>query len=93
MTAHAPPPPCSYRHVASRVVGDACNQAFHFHITDVKLGRLLPLEAGDDAGAVMWLDIDSADYKWQNLYASHKEIVQKAARRLVRTTSTIDDED
>ena len=64
--------------------------AYHFHCT-AELGHLLPLAAGDDAGDVMWLDIDSANYKWQTLYASHKEIVQKAVNRLERSSSTFDE--
>jgi len=60
--------------------------AYHFHCSH-ELGGMLPLAAGDDAGDVMWLDIDSANYKWQTLYASHKDIVQKAVARLERSSS------
>ena len=64
--------------------------AYHFHCTP-ELGALLPLASGDDAADVMWLDIDSANYRWATLYASHKEIVQKAVNRLDRSTSANED--
>ena len=34
--------------------------AFHFHC-NAECARILKLEAGDDAAAVMWLDVDSED--------------------------------
>lgn len=52
---------------------------FHFHCGP-ELGRLLPLEAGDDAGAVRWFDIlgDGAD----KLYPPHRSWVKRLAQRL-----------
>ncbi len=50
--------------------------AFHFHCSPT-LGAMLPLAAGDDAANVMWLDVDDAQPKYNNLYASHKELVEK----------------
>lgn len=57
--------------------------AFHFHCTDA-LARRLPLRAGDDAGDVMWLDVDPANAKFANLYASHRVWVEDAATSLDR---------
>lgn len=50
--------------------------AKHMHCSD-KLAQVLPLQAGDDAapGSAAWIDI-TPDLK---LYASHKELVEKAA--------------
>ena len=48
--------------------------AFHFHC-NAECARILKLEAGDDAAAVMWLDVDSEDTRYANLYASHKAMV------------------
>ena len=60
--------------------------AYHFHCSS-EMANLLPLASGDDAADVMWLDIVDSNYKWATLYASHKEIVQKAVIRLERNTS------
>jgi len=50
----------------------------HFHCSEA-LGNSVPLEAGDDAQSVQWLDIDEKNESFANLYASHKEMVLKAA--------------
>jgi ADP-ribose pyrophosphatase len=55
--------------------------AFHFHC-DAELGALLPLHAGDDAADVSWLNVDEADERYKNLYASHKQWVDKVAATL-----------
>jgi len=55
--------------------------AYHFHC-NAELGAMLPLEAGDDATAVMWLDINEAEEKYRNLYASHKDWVDAVAAKL-----------
>jgi len=55
--------------------------AFHFHC-DPELGALLPLHAGDDAADVTWLDVDEADERYENLYASHKQWVDQVAATL-----------
>ena len=54
---------------------------FHFHCT-AELGKLLPLHAGDDAAAVMWLDIDPSNAKFANLYASHRDFVMAAVEQM-----------
>ena len=54
---------------------------FHFHCNDTLACRL-PLPAGDDAGNVMWLDVDPSNPKFFNLYASHREWVEEAARQV-----------
>ena len=54
---------------------------FHFHCT-AELGKLLPLHAGDDAAAVMWLDIDPSNAKFANLYASHRDFVLAAVEQM-----------
>jgi len=61
--------------------------AFHFHCSDA-LARRLPLRAGDDAGDVMWLDVDPANSKFANLYASHRTWVEDAAFSLDRNPAT-----
>jgi len=48
--------------------------AMHFHCSD-ELGRMLPLEAGDDAAKVKWVDVEST----LDLYANHKAWVQLVA--------------
>ena len=53
--------------------------AIHFHCSD-ELGKLLPLEAGDDATHVKWINI-SPDLK---LYASHKDWVDVVAKTMWR---------
>jgi ADP-ribose pyrophosphatase len=42
------------------------------------LGEKLKLSAGDDASHVKWLDVDENVEDYKNLYASHKEFVNKA---------------
>ena len=56
--------------------------AFHFHCP-AKLGRLLRLEAGDDAANARWLDVNSENPLYVNLYASHKDWVDKVAIELL----------
>jgi len=58
--------------------------AYHFHC-NAELGAMLPLEAGDDATDVMWLDVDDSDAKYRDLYASHKEWVDSVAEKLWRS--------
>jgi len=53
---------------------------FHFHCSN-ELGKLLPLHAGDDAAAVMWLDIDPTEPKFNHLYASHKDFINRAVEQ------------
>ena len=48
---------------------------FHFHCSAV-VGRLLPLNAGDDATAVRWLDIGPDN---PQLYPPHRGWVSKVA--------------
>ena len=48
---------------------------FHFHCSAV-VGRLLPLNAGDDAKAVRWVDVGGPEHA--TLYADHKEWVDRA---------------
>jgi len=55
--------------------------AFHFHCSK-ELGALLPLSAGDDAGAVMWLDVDQSNESYANLYADHKKWVDQVAEQM-----------
>ena len=55
--------------------------AFHFHCNS-ELGSRLPLHAGDDAGAVKWLDVAADQQDYRNLYASHKTWVDKVAAGL-----------
>jgi ADP-ribose pyrophosphatase len=52
----------------------------HFYITDPWLAKNLKLEAGSDAAAVMWLDIDESDPRFAGLYANHKEMVYEAIK-------------
>ena len=58
--------------------------AFHFHCDD-KMGALLPMNAGDDAADVTWLDVDNAEPRYVKLYASHKQWVDKVAAELRRS--------
>lgn len=52
--------------------------AFNFHDgTGEEVGQL-PLQAGDDAGAIKWMKLSSE----VNLYASHKEFVEKVVQKL-----------
>jgi len=55
--------------------------ALHFHC-DEELGRMLPLNAGDDAADVMWLDVDDSDERYSKLYASHRLWVDRVAQNL-----------
>jgi ADP-ribose pyrophosphatase len=59
--------------------------AFHFHCS-AALGSLLPLEAGDDAAKVQWLDVDAANPHYAHLYAGHKDWVDEAQRRLSKSS-------
>jgi len=52
--------------------------AFHFHCSK-ELGALLPLNAGDDAANVTWLDVSDNNPKYKNLYADHKKWVDQVA--------------
>lgn len=54
---------------------------FHYHC-GAELGRLLPLEAGDDAAAVRWFDITTEIASLQ-LYPPHRAWVGELASRLV----------
>ena len=50
----------------------------HFHIEDPFLSENLKLSAGDDAAKACWLTISDTEENFQNLYASHRDIVIKA---------------
>lgn len=52
--------------------------AFHFHC-GAELGALLQLSAGDDAGAMMWLDVDMQDSRYYNMYGTHRALVNLVA--------------
>ena len=73
--------------VRARVCDCRRTSAFHFHCSE-ELGQLLPLESGDDAAAVMWLDIDGMNPKYATLYASHREFVELAADKLFARESS-----
>jgi len=60
--------------------------AFHFHCSK-ELGERLPLMAGDDAAKCIWLDIGEHDKRYTKLYASHKQMVNKAASELLERTA------
>ena len=62
--------------------------ALHFHCSE-DLGAMLPLHAGDDAVNAMWLDIDESNPKYATLYASHRDMVNKAADDLTVRLNTI----
>ena len=62
---------------------------FHFHCSP-ELGQLLPLHAGDDAAAVMWLDIESSNATFANLYASHRDFVMAAVEQMSSVSSPQD---
>ncbi len=52
--------------------------AFHFHDeTGEKIGKF-NLKAGDDAKALMWMEVNSK----VNLHAAHGAIIRKAAERV-----------
>ena len=57
--------------------------AFHFHC-NAELGSMLPLKAGDDAKAVTWLDVSSDEERYEHLYASHKEWVDRIWQNMRR---------
>jgi len=52
--------------------------AMHFHC-DAELASLLELHAGDDAAEVQWLEVGEHVKEYRNLYANHKEFVDKVA--------------
>ena len=54
--------------------------AFHFHC-NAECAKMLKLEAGDDAAAVRWIDIDDPDVL-AGLYASHRDWVDMCAQKL-----------
>ena len=49
-------------------------KAYNFHDEDNSEFKEFTLTAGDDAGSVTWMDLDSQ----LKLYASHKYFVEKA---------------
>lgn len=51
--------------------------AFHFHCSP-EVARRLPLEAGDDAAKVQWLDVTMSNPQYRDLYASHRAMVDDA---------------
>jgi len=55
--------------------------AFHFHC-EMEVGRKIKLKSGDDAADVMWLDVDEAEPKYLNLYASHRTWVDRIAAQM-----------
>lgn len=58
--------------------------ALNFHC-DPELASMLPLEAGDDAQNVMWLDCDEKDDKYKNMYADQKVWVNAVVKYLNRS--------
>lgn len=52
--------------------------AYNFHDGSGKILKNVSLKAGDDAGNVKWLDLDGS----LELYASHKDFVEKTSDRL-----------
>lgn len=52
--------------------------AYNFHDEIGNVIGSLKFQAGDDAGNVKWLDID----QHVNLYANHRDIVQKVVEKL-----------
>jgi ADP-ribose pyrophosphatase len=55
--------------------------AYHFHCPD-EFGGMLPLASGDDAAAVMWLNVDAGEQKYAKLYADHKVWVDRVQENL-----------
>ena len=56
-------------------------------ITD-QVGDSFPLSAGDDASRAIWLDVNPANnYRYRDLYASHREWVDHVAETLTLTLS------
>eukprot|EP00310_Coccolithus_braarudii_P004340 CAMPEP_0183379478 /NCGR_PEP_ID=MMETSP0164_2-20130417/125445_1 /TAXON_ID=221442 /ORGANISM="Coccolithus pelagicus ssp braarudi, Strain PLY182g" /LENGTH=315 /DNA_ID=CAMNT_0025557061 /DNA_START=261 /DNA_END=1208 /DNA_ORIENTATION=- len=70
--------------------------AMHFHC-DAELASLLELHAGDDAADVQWLEVGEHVAQYRNLYANHKEFVDKVvlthgtARPSAATSNTSSD--
>jgi len=66
--------------------------AYHYHCS-ADLGAMMPLHAGDDAAAVMWLDIDVNNDMYKNLYASHREWVDQIKLKMdnVRVTKELEE--
>jgi ADP-ribose pyrophosphatase len=58
--------------------------AFHFHCSD-ELGKLLPLNAGDDASKVKWLSVDGEDAQDLTLYANHGVFIRHTVQEFHRT--------
>ena len=54
----------------------------HRRAGNAELGSNFHFNAGDDAAAVRWLDVDPREKDYNNLYASHKEWVDKVAAGL-----------
>lgn len=52
--------------------------AMHFHDEDATVLNGIALEAGDDAGAVRWIDLDRNVV----LYANHLDMVAAAVQRV-----------
>lgn len=50
--------------------------AFHFHCS-LEVGKLLPLEAGDDADKVKWINVDPRSDEYLGLYGGHLSLVEK----------------
>jgi ADP-ribose pyrophosphatase len=53
---------------------------FHMHCTE-EVGRLLPLEAGDDASHVMWFDIGDGS-TLPNMYPPHRGWIGQVAKSM-----------
>ena len=61
--------------------------AFHFHC-GAELGAQLQLGAGDDAGAMMWLDVDMQNARYRDLYGAHRLLVNLVASGMLDTWRT-----
>ena len=62
--------------------------AMHFHCSE-ELGRKLKLRGGDDAKYASWLDIDPVrEPRYAELYASHRDWVDRIAERMRDYTAT-----
>jgi hypothetical protein len=61
--------------------------AFHFHC-GAELGAQLQLSAGDDAGAMIWLDVDLKDRRYRDLYGAHRALVNLAASGMLDKWTT-----
>lgn len=54
----------------------------HYHLSPDVASELTPyLRAGDDARAVRWMKIDPNQTEFQQLYASHRPIIERAAEK------------